>query len=92
MRKSDYTYRIDGNILFIEDENRGNMSVTNNIENVLDEIAKELNTSMQNYRVVYRDSDGNIDGVSIKDGQFLNFYYIGETDFYAAKLKIKNNP
>jgi len=87
--KSDYTYKIDGTVLFIEDRDLGRMSVTNNIENVLEEISKELGTSIQNYQVIYRDSDGNIDGVITQGGKFDKFYHIGETDFYAAKLKIK---
>jgi hypothetical protein len=69
--KSDYTYKIDGTVLFIEDRDLGRMSVTNNIENVLEEISKELGTSIQNYQVIYRDSDGNIDGVITQGGVSL---------------------
>ena len=90
MRKSNYTYSIDGRTIYIIDNQcDGYLSVTNNIENVLEEISKELNTSISNYEVIYKDTDGRIDGVHTKDGEFYDFYHIGETDYHAAKLKIK---
>ena len=87
--RSDYKYQLDHNILFIEDLNFGNKSVTNDIENILEDISEELDTSMDNYRIMYKDSQGVIDGIYTKDGKFYDFYHIGETDYYAAKLKIK---
>lgn len=95
--KSNYTYTIDGNIVFVEDMGGNEFaSVTNTIESVLNEISSDLMlhgisaTGINNFKVIYRDSTGNIDGVIINSkGLFQEFYYIGETDFYAAKLKIK---
>lgn len=86
--KSNYTYTIDGNVIFIEDLD-GAMSVTNNVENVLQEISKEMESPISNFKVIYRDTDGNIDGISTEDGKFKDFYPIGERSYYAAKLKIK---
>ncbi len=89
--RSNYTYFIDGNILFIEDIGL-RKSVTNDIENVLEDLTKELNTSMFNFRVIYRDSYGRIDQALVnKDGKFRGFYYIGEASYHAAKLKIVEN-
>ena len=88
MKRSNYKYTIDGNIIFIEDLNLGSISVTNDIENVISDISKEMNTSMDNFKVIYKDSDGVIDGIVTDKGMFDKFYYIGEDDYYAAKLKI----
>jgi hypothetical protein len=87
---ADFKYQIDGRVLFIEDLNLGNKSVTNDIENVLDKISKELNTSVSNFDIIYKDSTGTIDGVVTKNNQFVDFYSINEEDYYAAKLKIKH--
>jgi exopolysaccharide biosynthesis protein len=92
MRKSNFTYTIDGNVLFIEDSNLGGMSVTNDIENVIEEIERELRPapiSINELDVIYRDSQGSIDGIKIKDGKFHDFYYIGESDYQSAKQKIR---
>lgn len=86
--ESYYKYFFDGNVLFIEDMNKGK-SVTNNIENILKQITLEERTSMDNFRIMYRDTDGIIDGIETKDGKFSNFYPIMERAFYTAKLKIK---
>jgi len=87
MRGSSFTYKIDGKILFIEDENRGGMSVTNDIENVLEYIEKK-EPNMKELSVIYRDSDGTIDGVITYNGKFKDFYFIGERNYDEAKLKI----
>lgn len=90
--KCDYTYTIeDDNILFIEDLNQGRMSVTNGIEDVLAEIAEKIDTNIQDCSVIYRDSDGMIDGVNTIRGEFSSFYHIGESELHAAILKIKES-
>jgi hypothetical protein len=86
MARSKYNYIIDGNFIFITDLN-GAMSVTNDIENVLSEISKDLNTSMDNFKIVYQDSYGDIDGIKTINGSFKGFYFIGAKTFYEAKLK-----
>jgi hypothetical protein len=93
MAKSNFTYTIDGKILFIQDSNEGGMSVTNDIEMVLhemNELLKEMNTSLKEFDVIYRDSQGMIDGVYTKDDRYYDFYYIGESDYINAKNKIKH--
>ena len=83
----NYNYTIDGNIIFIEGTGEGK-TVTNSIEEILKEITVEMNASMDNFKILYRDSEGIIDGVKTSNGEFSDFYYIGETSYYAAKLKI----
>lgn len=87
MSKSKYDYIIDGNIIFIEDLNEG-MSVTNDIENVIKEISNQEG-SLIGRDVIYRDSENQIDGIRLDNkGEFKDFYFIGEQNYHAAKLKI----
>ena len=83
----NYTYTIDGNIIFIEGSGTGK-TVTNSIEEILADITKDLQCSMDNFKIIYRDSEGIIDGVITNKGLFEAFYFIGVTSYYAAKLKI----
>lgn len=53
-RKADYTYTIQGDTVKIIDLNRGNISVTNDAENVLTEIQSTEN--ILDKRIIYRDS------------------------------------
>lgn len=62
MNKADYTYNIKGNKLSIQDLNLGNMSVTNSIEDVVEEICKKNNLDPNILEIIYRDSDGHWDG------------------------------
>jgi hypothetical protein len=61
MRKADYTYTIENGIVKITDLNLGNVSVTNDAENVITEIQKE--TNIKGLKIVYRDSEGNWDEI-----------------------------
>ncbi len=54
--KADYIYSIEGNGLMIEDLNLGRMSVTNCIEDVVDEICKEQSLDPNKLMIVYKDS------------------------------------
>ena len=59
--RSNYSYEIIGDVIKIEDLGGNFMSVTNNIEGVVREIAdKEL--SLEFFNVIYRDSEGVWDG------------------------------
>lgn len=93
--KSVYEWQIvNQTVLFIEDLNQG-MSVTNNIENVLEEIGQELKASsggsisINDLQVIYRDTNGNIDGVNTQDGRLNTFYSINETDLEKALEKLQ---
>lgn len=75
MARADYTYSIESyqgrNIIQIEDLNLGNMSVTNDIENVLSEIGRVEKIDPSSYMVVYKDSTGDWDGFDFKSGNFI---------------------
>ena len=65
MRKSNYSFTIDGNELKIVDEWYGNfMSVTNNFENVLTEIREVFGESIVGMDIIYRDTEGIWDRVT----------------------------
>lgn len=61
--KADYNYTIEGNLLKIVDLNLGNLSVTNDIEAVINDIRDIIGWSIQQLTIIYRDSDGNWDEV-----------------------------
>jgi hypothetical protein len=65
MRKSNYSFTVDGNELKIIDEWYGNfMSVTNNFENVLTEIREVVGESIVGMNIIYRDTEGVWDRVT----------------------------
>ena len=82
--KSDYEYyfrycKDDSPILVITDLHLGGMSVTNNMEAILDKIATDVNVNIYfltqcGLQVIYRDSEGNYDGVRIDDSGTVRFY------------------
>lgn len=69
--RSTFSYEIINDVLVIHDLNEG-MSVTNDMENVLEYINK--NNPLPN-KIVYRDSEGVFDGVLYKNGE-VTFYPI----------------
>lgn len=92
--RAEYDYAIEGNILWIEDLN-GMKSVTNDIENVLVDIAK--NEDIVNKKIMYKDSEGIWDGIKAnithaENGSVLvnklEFFPLTETDFNRAKEKL----
>jgi hypothetical protein len=87
MIRSDFTAtRVDGVIVVI-DENIGGTSVTNDIENVVAYIF--TNCGFGDCPLVYRDSEGRWDGVTVKDGRFVGFRYVGALDAPEAIRKAK---
>jgi hypothetical protein len=74
MRKSNYIYTIDNGQLLIRDcWSPGFLTVTNNIENVLTEIRREIGELILELKVIYRDTDNNWDEVKpIWDGNICN--------------------
>lgn len=75
MTKADFHYEIlnfsGRDVILIEDLNRGNMSVTNDIENVVDEIAEGENLDPKDYMIVYADSAGSWDGWDATTKEFV---------------------
>lgn len=87
---ASFTYSISpDNILQIIDQDQGK-SVTNDIEHVLQEISREENRPLTGCKVIYRDSDGNWDGVELTDaGEFHRFYSVNESDQQRALQKVR---
>lgn len=77
MSKSNYTWEIikykEQDVLAIIDENKGRMSVTNDIENVMAEIEKELTLQGKSLPtlIVYRDSEHLWDAWNTKNQNFI---------------------
>lgn len=81
MTKSDYDYTIhtEEKTLSIVDLDRGNMSVTNDIENVVTEIAEFEQIDPAEYKIVYRDSQGCWDGWNHKKKSFIHLFSGSDT-------------
>lgn len=76
--RSRFSYHINSstgkNVLVILDLG-GGMSATNNIENIMMNIADDLGARVYCMPVIYRDSEGIYDGVDFQHGS--PFVYIG---------------
>lgn len=83
MKKSraNFQYRIgavdDQKVLLIWDQNLGNMSVTNDIENVVADIAAHEGIDPMAHLIIYRDSEGRWDGW---DGTTEDFFFFGKEE------------
>lgn len=84
--RADYTYTVEGSVVAIIDLDQGSKSLTNDMENVLDEIQAELG-SLAGYSVIYRDSMGRWDGVRLERG-LVEFYSLNETDPERAAARL----
>lgn len=82
MFRANYTYSVEDNIIAIIDLDLGNKSVTNDIDNVIDDIRTELG-GLSGYCVIYRDSMGRWDGVRLVNGT-IYFYVLGEANKESA--------
>lgn len=80
-----YSYRIDGNLLAIEDL-MGEVAVTMVAEQVLRDIRAEVG-SLEGLYVIWRDRQGIWDGMEFFNGQ-LFFYPIGETGYDQARTRL----
>ena len=87
--RSVFSYDLtDDGILVIIDEN-GDKSVTNDVENVLLDIARHEGP-LGAYRVIYRDSMQRWDGIKIDAaGRFQDFYPIGAADEAQALANVR---
>lgn len=109
--RAEYTWGFDGNILWLKDHGKTCRSLTNDLENCLAEIQAEIDQPINAYKIIYRDSEGDWDGVTLQEfnleavlrdalwlesgqapsyfaqGLHIDFYYIGEKTYEAAKQK-----
>lgn len=95
--RAEYEYDVEGSVLWIEDKG-GMKSVTNDIENILSDIAILQDISRK--KIMYKDSDGIWDEVRAKievkremgrnriSISGLEFLPLTETDFGKAKEKL----
>ena len=84
--RADYTYTVEGSVIAIVDLDQGSKSVTNDMENVLDDIRAEIG-DLAGYAVIYRDSLGRWDGVRLV-GRSVEFYSLNETDPERAAARL----
>lgn len=61
--RAEFVYGIDNGVLWIEDVGVNTRSVTNDMINVLNDIRHETGVDLTSVKVVYKDSNGNWDGV-----------------------------
>jgi len=86
--KADYEVQVIEDVVVVIDQDKGGMSVTNDIENVLQDLSYSMD--LGNRPVVYQDSTGTFDGVNHDTGKFTGFYRLNETNVYAAVAKVKS--
>jgi hypothetical protein len=76
MARADYLHRIDTvkgiPTILIEDLDLGRMTVTNNIEEVVEEIARMEKIDPKDYVIVYQDSEGVWDGYRVDKRMFVS--------------------
>jgi hypothetical protein len=65
--RADYSWGIDGNLLWLKDQSISGRSLTNDMEVCLCEIQAALGTNrpITDYSIVYKDSEGVWDGVRL---------------------------
>lgn len=72
--RSDYSFYVTpypGGAVHIVDQNLGRMSVTNDVENVLAAIHKQIDLTGRD--VSYTDSEGQVDSLIHDKGKFIRF-------------------
>lgn len=78
-----------GNIfIVIHDLNLGKISVTNDMENILFDLAN-LTPYLEKMNIIYEDSSGVFDGVSLTENGH-NFFHIGATNEKEAIRKVES--
>lgn len=90
MFRADYNFEIIADIICIIDENAGGKSVTNDIENVLDDIQKS-GINIEEHKIIYRDSEGFWDGITLHkvDPIEISFFNIGEKNIDNAIFRVQ---
>ena len=86
MKRADYDYQLTKynnkiDVLAIEDLNLGNVSVTNDIENVVADISRLEKLKAEDYMIVFKDSTGHWDGWDSSKQQFV---LLGMDNWYDA--------
>jgi hypothetical protein len=96
---ADFNFVRNYDVILIIDLNKGNRSVTNDIEYVLWSIKEyyktlpfDKNFTIAKFKIIYRDSTGIWDGIKLdKEGNFKSFYSLNKipiTDINLALAKV----
>lgn len=91
MRQADIRttiYEAD-RIIYIQDLNLGNVSVTNDAEQVIPRVHRETGKNLNDFIVIYEDSEGEIDELITKDNEFIDFGYLDAIDYEGAREILK---
>ena len=83
---SDYEWGVDRDVVWVRDLDRGGMSVTNNIDAVLQHLSQLL--PITEYLLMYCDSRGGWDGLAY-NGVSVAFFSLNETDYNRAISKVR---
>lgn len=84
MSKAKYTYKVLGDVYIFEDKN-GSLSLTNAMENVLDE-----NNIQPGSKIVYRDSLGFYDVVLYKKDKSIDFILLSNCSNEYEAISARN--
>lgn len=87
MIRSTFSYKIEEKFIIVIDEGRG-MSVTNDLENVAKYIENESGINIRDYYFIYKDSEGNYDGVVFKNDYSPKFVYLNAKELSRAKSSL----
>ena len=68
---ADFIYEIDGDVVTVRDLNLGNISVTNDAQNVIAKLHALLD--LTDKKVEYYDSEGQLDKLLHENGVFTGF-------------------
>lgn len=86
--KSDYTYIVERGFIAITDLNRGGRSVTNDAENVIQDLVA-AGIDVNHYTILYRDSTGRWDQMyTTQNGEFSGFIAVAGASFEDAKKRV----
>ena len=86
MARADYDYEVGKyknkvDVITIKDLDLGNVSVTNDIENVIADICRLEKIDKEQFMIVYRDSSGQWDGYDTEKDEFVG---LGMDEWYEA--------
>lgn len=86
---SDYSWGIDADVVWIRDLDKGGMSVTNNIQNIINHLSEYL--PIKEYRLMYCDSMGKWDGLEFTGSNLtVDYFSLNETDYDKAIKKLRH--
>jgi hypothetical protein len=86
--RANYTYEVHGKVIAIIEANDGSVSVTNDAEHVIADLAAKGFDLFQ-YRVIYKDVRGVWDELLVKNGRFAGFRILKERELSAALAKLQ---